>query len=207
MKNLILNRIAIFLIPIGMLVINGCSSSQPISENDDKENESLFVQREFGAEVFIIMKNGAELTGELLSVRDSSILLCKEYEADEEDLADLVYPVYSIENHDIKLIELKGENKIILGLVLGAGLGAGTGAGISSSGVSKKRYRKLGAAASGCCVGGLIGALIGVIIGGISSTDDEVVYEYANPGEYDFTQLNIYSRYGGKEPDYLKEIK
>lgn len=56
-------------------------------------------------------------------------------------------------------------------------------------------------------IGGGIGILAGGITGASNTTYDEVVYESVNPEKYDFTRLNIYSRYGGEEPDYLKEMK
>ncbi len=54
--------------------------------------------------------------------------------------------------------------------------------------------------------GGFLGAAIGGVIG-FSTTDDEVVYEYVNPETYDFNKLNVYARYGGNEPEYLKKKK
>ena len=55
-------------------------------------------------------------------------------------------------------------------------------------------------------VGGFVGAMIGGTIGFIF-TNYDVVYENANPDEYDFKKLNIYARYVNDEPEFLKKIK
>ena len=59
---------------------------------------------------------------------------------------------------------------------------------------------------TGCLVGGIIGAFVGGTIG-YFNTDDDVVYEYTNPEEYDFKKLNIYARYVDNEAEFLKKIK
>ena len=210
MKNLILNNIAVILLFICFTALIGCSTSQNISKNDDGVNDSLLLQRKPGLEVFILMNDGGEFTGELLRVRDSTIILSKEYGATEEDLLQLVYPFYLFQNSDIKMVELKGDNNLIMGIVLGGVFGAAIGGGIGVQKgqklASEGNWRGLEAAVSGCCIGGIMGALIGAILGGATSTGDDVVYEYVDPEDFDFTQLNIYSRYGGEEPEYLKEI-
>ena len=61
-------------------------------------------------------------------------------------------------------------------------------------------------ALAGCCIGGLIGAIAGGIIA-FNITNSEVIYEQADAGTYDFNQLNIYSRYGSKETEYLKKTE
>jgi len=209
MKNLILNRITAITFSVCIIILIGCSNSSTIFRYDeDTEYDSLFVQRDVGAEVFIIMNNGEEYTGELLRVRDSTILLCKYYEASEEDLVDFVYPFYLLQNYNIKMIELMGENHLIAGIIFG-GLGGAALGGLIGLGINRDRskFLDLGEMDTGCCLGGAIGMGIGTLIGSSNSISDEIVYEYANAEEYDFTQLNIYSRYGGKEPDYLKKIK
>ena len=136
------------------------------------------------------------------SIRESE----RELEDAKEDLADFVYPFYSLNNHDVQMIELRGENYPILGIIFG-GLGAAGGAKIGSGfNRDRSKFMDFGDAGIGCLIGGSAGLLLGIIIGN-NITEDEVVYEYAYPEEYDFTQLNIYSRYGGKEPDYLKEME
>jgi hypothetical protein len=211
MRTPILNRIAVILIQNCIILATGCSSSSTNFRYDNTQNDSLFVQRDVGAKVFIIMNNGNEYSGELLIVRDSTMLLCKEYEASEEDLLDLAYPLYSLKNHAIKIMGFKGENHLVGGMVFGGLvgiiLGAIIGYAILVSGDYHPFDSPLGYIASLFLIGGGLGMLIGGSIGGNSSTYDEVVYENANAEDFDFTKLNIYSRYGSKEPNYLKEIK
>ena len=199
------------LVPMLINFFVGCYSFPVTDLDNNGETNSTTDQRNAGAKVFILMNNGEEYTGELLIVRDSTMLLCKEYEASEEDLTDLVHPFYSLQNQDIKQIELMGENHLIAGIVFGAlgGAAAGLMLGIalaysSSSSSSETRF---GYFATGFLIAVGIGILVGGATGASNTTYDEVVYEYSNPEEYDFTNLNIYSRYGGKEPNYLKEIK
>ena len=197
-----------FLIPVLINFLVGCYSSPAINQDEYVETNSTTDQRNAGAKVFILMNNGEEYTGELLIVRDSTMLLCKEYEASEEDLTDLVHPFYSLQNQDIKQIELMGENHLIAGLVFG-GLAGFIVTAVIAIGIALSSQNSSGGAEAIVIllIGGGIGMLIGSTIGGSNTTYDEVVFDSANPGEFDFTKLNIYSRYGGKEPNYLKEIK
>jgi len=200
-----------FLIPVLINFLVGCYSKPVIDPDDNAKANSTNDQRVAGAKVFIIMNDGEEYTGELLIVRDSTMLLCKEYEASEEDLTDLVHPFYSLKSQDIKQIELMGENHLIGGIVFGflGGSAAGLmiGIALANSAEFSNSETTFGYFATVILIAVGIGILVGGVIGASNTTYDEVVYEYANPEEYDFTKLNIYSRYGGKEPNYLKEIK
>ena len=197
----------VLLFSICVIIIVGCSSSLDTINNDTFS--------EPGAEVFVVLKDGSEYDGELLYVRDDVMLLCERYYAREKDLTDSVFTIYILKNYDIKLIELKKGNYVIYGIIFGSLVGGVIGAGLYKS-EEKKEEPKPGEfhfdlglnfdPLAGCCIGGLIGAFAGGIIG-YSIKDDEVVYECVDTQEYDFTQLNIYSRYGDKEPDYLMEIK
>jgi hypothetical protein len=187
------------LVPVLINFFVGCYSLPVTDPDNDGETNSTIDQRNAGAKVLIIMNNGEEYTGELLRVRYSTLILSKKHDASEEDLSDLVYPFYSLKNLDIIMIELKGESHIIVAILFGILTGFLAGVTIAFG------YDIASPAPVLFGVG--IGMLIGGIIGVSNTTYDEVVYEYANPEEYDFTKLNIYSRYGSKEPEYLKEIK
>lgn len=179
----------------------GCSNNSIMYRYDDTNNDSLLVQRDIGAKVFIAMSNGEEYKGELLRVLDSTMVLSKEYELSEEDLSDLTFPFYSINNHDIKKIELVGENHLMGGIIFGGLIGIVLATILSYAILSSGNYHPFGYIALCFGGGGVVGMLIGGIIGNSNTTYDKVVYKYANSGEYDFTKLNIYSRYGGKEPN------
>ena len=197
MKNaLIISCCLIFL-------LFGCSSSKNVTYKTIPEP---------GAKVYIELNNGAEFTGELLSVRNNVMFVCERYFANEKDLTDSVYTIYMIKNYDIKLIELSEGNNALYGIIFGGLMGGAIGAAVYKSEDKKEKSEGIinfdinFDPLTGCCIGGFIGALVGGAIG-YSVKDYEVLYERADPKIYDFTQLNIYSRYGGDEPEYLKAIK
>ncbi len=168
----------------------------------DSEKDSIVGYKYAGAKAYIEMNDGSDYTGELLTVRDSIMIVCEEYEADEQELADSVYAFFVLNNRDIKLIELYVGNYLGTGISVGylTGTAAGTAVGYNS--------RPYGAwsAFGGAVVGGFVGAIIGGIIGAFIP-DYDFVYEDANPEEYDFKKLNIYARYVNNEPEFLKKIK
>lgn len=207
-RKMITKHITDLLLLKCIMIIISCSNSTKVFRYEDPENEALFIQREFGAKVYIVMKNGEEYKGELLRVRDSTMILCEKYKANDDDLAEFEYPFYSLNNYDIKIIELTGENHLIGGIVFGGLGGALSGLLITAALASTASdFDAIGYVAVGLLIGTGIGMLVGGIIGGGNTTFDEVIYEYANHEEYDFTQLNIYARYGGAEPEHLKVIK
>ena len=172
----------------------------------DAEKDSIVGYKYAGAKTYIEMNDGTDYTGELLVVRDSIMIVCGEYKADEQELADSVYALFVLNNRDIKLIELYVGN--YLGIGAGIGYLAGGAVGLAAYGISDPSPYGLGGLHNMgvAMVGGFVGAIIGGIIGFIS-TDYEDVYEQANHEEYDFKKLNIYARYVNKEPDFLKKIK
>lgn len=204
------NKISAVIVSLLFVLFVGCSSS-PDTINNKTSSEP-------GAKVFIVMNDEGEYEGELLCIDDSTMILCEVYEATEQDLVDSIYTIYTLKNYDINMIKIRFGSNAIYGILLGGFTGALVGLAMTKEDSEKENKpdennfsfnidigpsneQKLG-----CCIGGFIGAAVGVIIT-LSITNDEVVYEQADPEEYDFTKLNIYSRYGGEEPDYLKEIK
>lgn len=205
---MITTKNCVSILSISILVLSGCANSSKIYRYNDNTNySSLFVNRDSGAKVFILMENGKEYSGELLRVRNSSLILCEKYGANEDELSEFDYTLYSIKNQNIKIIELKGENHLIAGLVFGGLIGITLGIFVGVA-IDYTPFDKPTAnAASIFLVAGGTGMLIGGIIGGNNTTFDEVIYKYTNSDEYDFTQLNIYARYGGDEPEYLRKTK
>jgi len=196
MKIKIYSKQKIFtLLSFSFIGIIGCSSSTSIYNDDHIESDSTFISRNAGAQVYIAMNSGEEFSGELLTVSDSTMTLCEMYNASEQELADSIYAIHTLNNQGINLIEIRVESKAIYGILLG---------GVTSAYIGLKAGNA--DPTGSCIIGGLIGAFTGGIIAFIT-TNKETVYEQANPEEYDFTQLNIYARYVNNEPDYLKKIK
>lgn len=192
--------------------IIGCSSSTSIYRDNYVENDSKFISRDAGAPVFIEMNNGEEYSGELLTVSDSVMILCNDYGLTERELYNSVKQILMIENHKMKSMLIIGKNNILIGLFFGAGIGTviGVSVGIASGDDPKSKFISLTAEQKACVLGsfgGIVGGLIGLIVGVAGSTYDEEIYNYKNPEDFDFMQLNIYSRYGGTKPEFLKGLE
>ena len=182
------------------IVLTGCFSSTKIYKKEYLKNDSTFVQRNVGAEVLIGLNNGDEHTGELLSATDSTIILSKEYELSEEELLSSVSNIYMFQKKDIKSIWILGKDYHLIGL--GIGLGIGIPLIIGSQPEKGEHFGNLEIAGLG-----LMSIAAGFIVGAATSTYDEEIYKNKNAEDPDFIQLNVYSRYGGKEPEYLKAMK
>jgi len=214
-----MKKLIIYLAILSFLnLLVGCYSSPVVNPDDYIETDSWTQQRIAGARVIINLKNGSILHGELLTVRDSTMLICEQYEASEVDLSNSVFQINIISNYNIDLMIVQGDSKIAEGIAIGVGAGVAVGIAIGlASGDDPNAGAKgftgflqftAGAKAGilGCGLG-LVGIVIGFIAGSFSSTYDKEVFNYAIPEDYDFTQLNIFSRYVGNEPAYLKAIK
>lgn len=164
----------------------------------DPERDSVIGYKIAGAKAYIEMNDGRDFTGELLAVRDSTMIICEEYEADEQELVDSVYSIYVLNNYDIKLIELKVGNYTLTGVIIG--YLSPLVLAINPNNKGNPGVGLLAAAIS--IVGSIIGGIIGANI-----TDYEPLYEYTTPNQIDFKQLKIYARYVNNEPEFLKMMK
>jgi hypothetical protein len=195
--NKALTIVLLFSICVTALV--GCFSSTRIYKKEYEKNDLIFVQRDVGTEVFVRVNDDEEYTGELLTVNDSIMFLSFEEGLTEQELISSTDQVYTIQNLNIKSMWIYGEDKHLIGLVIGVGLG------LAIMKIAANQPKRNDALLIGSI--GLLTAVTGIIAGAAASTYDEEIYNYKNATDFDFMQLNIYSRYGGKEPDYLKEIK
>jgi small nuclear ribonucleoprotein (snRNP)-like protein len=182
-----------------IIILTGCFSSTRIYKKEYEKNDSSFVQREVGAEVFIRMNNDEEYTGELLIVNDSTMLLNNDVGLTKEELFSSTSQINIIRNHNVRSMWILGGNNHLIGLAIGVGVGVAL---ISIAKQQEDRGEKI-------VIGGLglLSAITGLLLGAVSSTYDEELYNSKNKEDFDFIQLNIYSRYGGDEPEYLKAIK
>ena len=182
-----------------IVILTGCFSSTRIYKKEYEKNDSTFVQRDVGAEVFIRTNNDEEYTGELLIVNDSTMLLNNDVGLTEEELFSSTSQINIIRNHNVRSMWILGGNNHLIGLAIGVGVGVAL---ISIAKQQEDRGEKI-------VIGGLglLSAITGLLLGAVSSTYDEELYNSKNKEDFDFIQLNIYSRYGGKEPEYLKQIE
>ena len=201
-------KAAIIFFDIMLIFIVSCRPTLNVTETNTEQIEEKLIdyQKEdlIGAEVTLLLINGEKISGELLSVRDSSIALCATYSATEEELASLKHPISIIETDGIREFEIAGNT---FPLWIGAGIGfvAGTTAGILVINDLKETSAEesIDKALGSCClVAGL--TALPVAIGRLLSTEDVILSDI--PSGYKFLPLKSLARYPDEEPVYLKAI-
>jgi hypothetical protein len=130
MVKVLLKQNIVIVLFASFILLTGCYSDPTINPEDYVETTGGTTERIAGAEVVIDVNDGRRYSGELLSVRDSTMLLCEKYGASEKELENSNNLIRIIKNHDIKLIEIQGESKILQGMAIGAGVGVVAGAAI-----------------------------------------------------------------------------
>lgn len=202
----------IFLTILGILVVS-CRPTLNVTETNIEQIEEKLIdyqkEESIGAEVTLLLKDGESISGELLSVRDSSVTVCSEYSATEDELANLKYPVRNVRTNVINELEIKG-NKYPLWIGAGIGIVAGTVVYLlvkddneenqETNAFSRSFNDKLGTT---CLVGGIIA--LPILIGRFLSTEDVILTDI--PPGYKFLPLKSLARYPEEEPDYLRVIK
>jgi hypothetical protein len=204
-------KTSIYILVILGLFVTGCSTttylnvSETYPEYIEKEIMNAEMESGVGIEVLLLLKNGKEVNGELLSVRDSTIILCSEYSAADEELARLAYPILLFSNNDIQQLAIEGSDYIWTAIGVGTLVGGGIGALIGSAAhEGSDRYRGL-AILAGMIIGGSVGVVAGWIAGYSLSTEEYVMWEI--PPDYNWSILKPLSRYPDEEPEYLRVIK
>lgn len=187
----------VILFSVCIIALTGCLSSTSIYKKEYKRNDSTYVQRDVEAEILIGLNNGEEYTGELLSVSDSILTLSGDYGLSEEKLFSSSSNISIFQNQEIKSIWVLGKDNHLIGLAIGLGVGA-----LLIITAKEANFSEWNQAYTG-----LLCIPAGFLIGAATSTYDEEIYNYKNSEDFDFMQLNIYSRYGGDEPEYLRETK
>ena len=165
---------------------------------------SINESRANGATVAILLSTGETITGELLSVRDSSIIISTSESFDERELESIA----TIRNQDIETVIIEGESKVLQGMGLGVLIGGGIGALIGlASGDDTQGFIRFSAgehAAIGAVLFGGVGFVIGTIAGIATSTGDKMMEALM---DYDFSSLKTVARFPVGEPEYLRAIK
>ncbi len=203
MKNLI------FISAISTFIFSaGCTTYLNLTETNREQIEDKINDYEqdenVGTEVTLLLKNRTEINGELLSVRDSTMIICTEHSATEEELASLKYPINYVRNDEIQDLTIEGSNYVWTGL--GIGIAAGTGIGVLVGlAVEESRHAMISAELALGVIGFIAGTIIGPIVGYLLSTDEVILHEI--PPGYDFSLLKPLARYPGEEPEYLKSIE
>jgi len=168
--------------------------------------------RSEGARVILLLNSGQQIHGELLSVRDSALVISTIEDIHEKELASQTASIHVIKNQEILHVTIKGKSKVLKGMVQGFLIGAGAGAllGLATyQPCPPKSFICLDfgpgvAAAGGAILLGGAGFLIGTIAGIASSRGDKVIEPL--PGR-DLSLLKPYARFPLEEPEFLGKIK
>lgn len=189
----------------------GCSTTTylNLTENDKgkikRELNAYEKDKNVGAEVVLLLNNKTEIEGELLSVRDSALIICTEYSATEEELANSVYPVILVRNNEIQEITIEGNSYVWWGIGIGYLTGAIIGYLLGQTGATNDNTDQAFSGLGGGILGGLIGLAAGGGIGYAFSTEEFVLQEI--PSGYDFYFLKPFARYPDTELEYLKVVE
>ena len=142
-------KAAIIFFDIMLIFIVSCRPTLNVTETNTEQIEEKLIdyQKEdsIGAEVTLLLINEEEISGELLSVRDSSIALCATYSATEEELASLKHPISIIETDGIREFEIAGNT---FPLWIGAGVGFVAGGFVVGGTISEATTRFVKSSAS-----------------------------------------------------------
>ena len=203
-------KASIIIVFIFGLLAAGCSTTTYLNLKDTyPQNIGMPLNKtekdnNIGAGVSMLLKDGTEIQGQLLSVRDSTIKICTEYSATEEELTNLIYPIITITNNELHELTIEGSSYVWIGIGAGALAGGIIGALIVKS-EDEVDSREEGLAVMVVFSGGLLGSIAGGIIGYALSTEEYVFQEI--PPDYNWSVLKPLSRYPDEEPEYLRAIE
>jgi hypothetical protein len=158
-----------------------------------------------GADVVLLFKTGEEISGELLEVRDSSLMISTLEDASEKDLSTHSAGIIAVRNERIFHVVIKGKSNMLKGMGIGTAVGGGLGALIGfASGDDPPGFLSFTAsekAGAGAIVLGGLGFLVGTVAGIASSSSDKLVEPLMNN---DFSSLKPLAGYPDKEPKFLE---
>jgi hypothetical protein len=202
MKNLI------FITAISTFIFSaGCTTYLNLTETNREQIEDKINDYEqdenVGTEVTLLLKNRTEINCELLSVRDSTMIICTKHSATEDELANLTYPIANVRNDEIQELTIEGSSYVWAGL--GIGIAAGTLTGVLVGTLTGGGIKYISPELAGGVLGFIVGAIAGPIVGYLLSTDEVILHEI--PPGYDLSLLKPLSRYPDEEPEYLRAIK
>jgi hypothetical protein len=166
-------------------------------------------------EIVILLSGGSELRAELLSVRDSAIVICLKVDVSNDELLRNPRLATVLPFQRVDRIKMEGKSYVITGLLLGA-LGGGIAGGLIGSQVTTESERnpdffttvfvapveRTAHTATGILVGGLGGLLLGAMIGGGASTP-ETILDPRGRGQREV--LREFARFPRQEPEFLKD--
>ena len=176
------------------------------------------VEKESRPEVRVILSSGQEYEGEILAVRDHSIVFSTLHGASEGRLIQSRQAILILNHDDIREVLLIGDSNVLPGIAIGMGSGCMLGCLIGYSmevsvpeeksnkpldcGPTKESKKEMNAMGGGL-VGGLLGTVFGGAIGGSIREDTMII----GLQKRDFSILKLHARYGSEEPWFLRETE
>ena len=162
-----------------------------------------------GSKVVVFLRNNSVVIGELLSVRDSELVLATRMGCSDEGLTSNERVRVLVSKRDIQEVKVEGRSYVMTGIAIGGGAGLVVGLGIAlaqptpdqkglgSIGASLEHRQNVfsilvGSFACGLFVGGVAGEAA-------SSGDKIIVTERAG----DFVALKKFARFQNEDPDFL----
>jgi hypothetical protein len=181
-----------------------------LAESAMTRTEEAATPRTRGAEgvnVVLLLTNGQEVEGELISIRDSSVLIVVEDQNVPRALATGVQGILAVKDTMISHVIIEGSSRVLLGIGLGLYGGGLVAAAVAPRPSSEDPLVK-GVQEMDRAVRVVLAALAGMIVGGVigaSASESEIEVSLSVPAER--SALKKLARYPDKEPEFLQAIK
>jgi hypothetical protein len=168
-----------------------------------------FVPPDDPVEAVFTLQNGGIIKGEVLSVRDSSIVVSMVLGGSEAELSYAEQAWRVITAHDLRSVVIPGKSH----LVKGAGVGGVAGLVLGCATWQQKEagsFEDFFADVTGASLAGraatfaLVGCVAGGIVGAAISRPDRTVY--AAPAS-SLESIRALARYKTEEPEFLKKVQ
>ncbi len=167
-----------------------------------------------GQEVEISLTNGTSFSGEVLSVRDGSIVVTDETGLLQEALMAGEHKFRVLLFAEVNRVEITGSSYTLVGTFAGAtvgclggfALGAALPSNHKNQGVfdfQRMSFDQIGNEIGCAALGTLAGGILGHVVGNAASTNGSILI---SPQLRDFNVLTRVARYPSTEPAYLKTI-
>jgi hypothetical protein len=158
-----------------------------------------------GATVKLLLHSGEEVTGELLSVREHTLLLASVPGTSEAELEKYPETVVVTATEDIARVTIEGHSRVLAGMGIGflGGLVIGAIAAPDPDVSDPTGLAETTSRGASALLGGVIGLGVGLLVGAASSTGTE---EFAASGKWSPTVLQRHCRYKEGEPEFMRGI-
>jgi len=160
-------------------------------------------------EVVIILRNGGTIKGEVLAVRDSSIVVSTVAAAKESELAYSAESFRVIGRAELQSVAVPGNSH----LLIGAGMGAAGGLALGCATWEQKQPATVDdfvlditgvSMFSRAATFGLVGCGAGGLVGAVLSRREQRMYLAPDSA---LAPLRKVARYNSGEPDFLKKVR